>query len=213
VTPARDGARPPGQAPAPEPLPGDALDAHCHLDLIEQPLGEVLAAARAASITRVVTVGVDVPTSQWSAKCAATEEGVYAAVAVHPNETVAAASSAAGRDEVLAEIAALGLPALIVPICEVADDHQLANARAFADRTGAAWAREADWDEAAVAKTLAHTLGGAEAWTTAAARMRAAARPGAAAAVVDACERMLATRRSGEIGEPIKAAPRRSAKR
>ena len=93
--------------PAPEPLPGDALDAHCHLDLIEQPVGEVLAAARAARVTRVVTVGVDVPTSQWSARCAAAEEGVYAAVAVHPNETVTAASSAAGRDEVLAEIAAL----------------------------------------------------------------------------------------------------------
>jgi TatD DNase family protein len=104
VTPARQ-AR--GQVPAPEPLPGDALDAHCHLDLIEQPVGEVLAAARAAGVTRVVTVGVDVPTSQWSAACAAAEEGVYAAVAVHPNETVTAASSPAGRDEVLAEIAAL----------------------------------------------------------------------------------------------------------
>ena len=99
--------QPSGRVPAPEPLPADALDAHCHLDLIEQPVGEVLAAARAARITRVVTVGVDVPTSQWSARCAAAEEGVYAAVAVHPNETVTAASSAAGRDEVLAEIAAL----------------------------------------------------------------------------------------------------------
>ena len=107
MTPGRDGSRPPGRVPAPEPLPGDALDAHCHLDLIGQPVGEVLAAARAARITRVVTVGVDVPTSQWSAKCAAAEEGVYAAVAVHPNETVAAASSPAGRDGVLAEIAAL----------------------------------------------------------------------------------------------------------
>ena len=107
MTPGRDEGRPPGRVPAPEPLPADALDAHCHLDLIEQPVGEVLAAARAARITRVVTVGVDVATSQWSAKCAAAEEGVYAAVAVHPNETVAAASSPAGRDEVLAEIAAL----------------------------------------------------------------------------------------------------------
>ena len=99
--------QPSGRVPAPEPLPADALDAHCHLDLIEQPVGEVLATARAARITRVVTVDVDVPTSQWSAKCAAAEEGVYAAVAVHPNETVAAASSPAGRDEVLAEIATL----------------------------------------------------------------------------------------------------------
>jgi TatD DNase family protein len=94
-------------APPPEPLPAAALDAHCHLDLIEQPPGEVLAAARAAGITRVVTVGVDLPTSQWSAKCAASEEGLFAAVAVHPNETPAAASSAAERDAVLAELAEL----------------------------------------------------------------------------------------------------------
>ena len=94
-------------APPPEPLPAEALDAHCHLDLIEQPPGEVLADARAAGITRVVTVGVDLPTSHWSAKCAASEPGVYAAIAVHPNETVAAASSAAQRDTVLAELASL----------------------------------------------------------------------------------------------------------
>jgi TatD DNase family protein len=67
----------------------------------------VLAAARAARITRVVTVGVDLPTSQWSARCAAEGEGVYAAVAVHPNETAKVASTPAQRDAVLAEIAAL----------------------------------------------------------------------------------------------------------
>jgi TatD DNase family protein len=93
--------------PAPEPLPADALDAHCHLDLIGRPAGEVLAAARAARVRRVVTVGVDLPTSRWSAACAAENEGVYAAVAIHPNETPKAASTAAERDAVLAEIAEL----------------------------------------------------------------------------------------------------------
>jgi TatD DNase family protein len=103
---ARDGVPGPGQVPPPEPLPAPALDAHCHLDLIEQPTGEVLGAARAAGITRVITVGVDLPSSHWSAERAARSEGVYAAVAIHPNET-AAAASAAPRDEVLAEIAKL----------------------------------------------------------------------------------------------------------
>jgi len=97
----------PGQVPPPEPLPAPALDAHCHLDLIEQPTAEVLATARAAGITRVVTVGVDLPTSRWSADLAASTEGVYAAVAIHPNETAAAAASPAQLDEVLAEIAKL----------------------------------------------------------------------------------------------------------
>ncbi len=93
--------------PAPEPLPADALDAHCHLDLIGRPAAEVLAAARAARVRRVVTVGVDLPTSRWSAACAAENEGVYAAVAIHPNETPKAAPTAAERDAVLAEIAEL----------------------------------------------------------------------------------------------------------
>jgi len=104
---ARDGVPAAGSVPAPDPLPAPALDAHCHLDLIEQPTGEVLAAARAAGVSRVITVGVDLPSSHWSADHADPGAGVYAAVAIHPNETAAAAASPAHRDEVLAEIAKL----------------------------------------------------------------------------------------------------------
>jgi TatD DNase family protein len=93
--------------PPPEPLPAEAFDSHCHLDLIERPVPEVLADARAAGITRVVTIGVDLPTSRWAADCAGTHPDVYAAVAIHPNETARAAASAPARDAVLAEIAAL----------------------------------------------------------------------------------------------------------
>ncbi len=93
----------------PEPLPGDAFDSHCHLDLIDRPVPEILADARAARITRVVTIGVDLPTSRWAAGCADRHAGVYAAVAVHPNETARAAESTAARDAVLAEIASLAV--------------------------------------------------------------------------------------------------------
>jgi TatD DNase family protein len=94
-------------APPPEPLPAEALDSHCHLDLIERPVPEVLAEARAAGIAKVVTIGVDLPTSRWAADCADEYADVYAAVAIHPNDTARAAASAAARDAVLAEIAAL----------------------------------------------------------------------------------------------------------
>ena len=105
---AQDGAAAGRRAvPPPEPLPAEALDGHCHLDLIEEPLAEVLAAARAAGIRRVLTIGVDLATSRWAAQCAAEHEDVYAAVAVHPNETSTEEGSALGRDGVLAEIAAL----------------------------------------------------------------------------------------------------------
>jgi TatD DNase family protein len=114
----------------PEPLPEDALDAHTHLDMIERPLDDVLHDAQAVGITRMVTVGTDLASSRWAADCAAASLAghpayrpagsanrpagsaapgprVYAAVAVHPNETARAAGSAAERDEVLAGIAAL----------------------------------------------------------------------------------------------------------
>jgi TatD DNase family protein len=104
---ARDGATAAGEAPVPEPLPGPALDSHCHLDLIDRPPAEVIADARAAGIARLVTIGVDLASSRWVAACAAQHAGVYAAVAIHPNETAAAAASPAERDAVLAELAEL----------------------------------------------------------------------------------------------------------
>jgi TatD DNase family protein len=94
-------------APAPDPLPAAAFDSHTHLDLIDQPVSEVLAQARAAGIERVVTVGCDVPSARWAADCAAAFGNVYAAVAIHPNQTAAAASTGAEREAVLAEIARL----------------------------------------------------------------------------------------------------------
>jgi TatD DNase family protein len=94
-------------APDPEPLPAPALDSHCHLDMIDAPVAEVLAQADRSGISRVVTVGCDVPSSVWAADCAAEHDRVVAAVAVHPNETAAAAAGPGGRDGALAAIAAL----------------------------------------------------------------------------------------------------------
>jgi TatD DNase family protein len=87
-------------APAPPPpLPSPALDSHTHLDMIELPVPDVLAAARAAGIVRVVTVATDLESARWSAHCADQHDAVYAAVAIHPNDTEAATSpSSASRD-------------------------------------------------------------------------------------------------------------------
>jgi TatD DNase family protein len=63
-----------------------AFDSHCHLDLMKSSVEESLAAARAVGITRIVTVGIDVPSSQWSAETAADHDDIYATVAIHPNE-------------------------------------------------------------------------------------------------------------------------------
>ncbi|HMC71677.1 MAG TPA: TatD family hydrolase [Mycobacteriales bacterium] len=86
-----------------------ALDSHCHLDLMEQPVADAVAAARAVGIDRLVTVGIDVESSRWQVDAAAAHEHVYATVAIHPNEAATADEAAyaaiddlAARDEVVA---------------------------------------------------------------------------------------------------------------
>jgi TatD DNase family protein len=75
--------------------------------MIGLPVPGVLSAARAAGIERVITVGVDLESSRWSARCAEEYADVCAAVAIHPNDTAAVTA----LDDVLAEIETLaGLP-------------------------------------------------------------------------------------------------------
>jgi TatD DNase family protein len=101
------------------PAPG-AFDAHTHLDIVGLPVGGVLAAARAAGIGRVVQVGCDEPSSRWALSCATEYEGVYAAVAIHPNETSKVDDR---RDEVLGELAALAESPAVVAIGETGLDY------------------------------------------------------------------------------------------
>ena len=111
---ARDDARP----PAPDPLGVPALDAHCHLDLIDAPVEQTLADASAAGITRVLTIGIDVASSQWCADTAAAYDGVHAGVAIHPNEAPQHADEAA-----LAEIERLAALSLVRAVGETGLDY------------------------------------------------------------------------------------------
>jgi TatD DNase family protein len=101
------------------PSPG-AFDAHTHMDVMGLPVDGVLAAARSAGISRVVNVGCDIPSSQWSVACAAEYPEAYAAVAVHPNET---APVDAARDTVLTSIEALAASPKVVAIGETGLDY------------------------------------------------------------------------------------------
>jgi TatD DNase family protein len=121
-TPAADQfGRPP--APDPEPLPAAAFDSHCHLDLVPGPVAGVLARAAAAGITRVITVGTDVPSSYQAVTTAADHDQVYAAVAVHPNETQLAAPSVKQRQAVLDEIASLAAAPQVRAVGETGLDY------------------------------------------------------------------------------------------
>jgi TatD DNase family protein len=62
------------------------FDSHCHLDLCEEQedASKLVADARAAGVAHMLTVGTDVESSRRTAALAE-QEGVVAAVGVHPN--------------------------------------------------------------------------------------------------------------------------------
>jgi TatD DNase family protein len=97
----RAGEREGEAPPAPEPLRVPVADAHCHLDLMGTDLADALALSASVGVPRVVTIGVDVPSSRLAAEQAAEHPAVLAAAAIHPN----AANDA--TDEALREIEAL----------------------------------------------------------------------------------------------------------
>jgi TatD DNase family protein len=107
----------PGGETLPEP---GGFDSHTHLDILGLPVDGVLAAARAAGIRRVVNAGCDLPSSRWSAAAAAEYQDVYAAVAIHPNDTAKVNDR---RAEVLAELTSLATLPKVVAIGETGLDY------------------------------------------------------------------------------------------
>jgi TatD DNase family protein len=95
----------------------DVFDSHCHLDLADTPVTEALASARAAGVTRIVTIGCDLPSSQFAVDAADEYENVYAGVAIHPNETSGII------DAVLDDIEAMAAHPKVVAIGETGLDH------------------------------------------------------------------------------------------
>ena len=124
--------------------------------------------------------------------------GVKATVAPYLDEIAAdyrwadlvVARSGAGT---IAEIAAAGLPALLVPLADASGDHQAANAVAVAATGAAITVRESEWRCDPLATQLTALLGALE-WTAAAAAARRLAWPDAAARIVADCEASMAGR-------------------
>jgi TatD DNase family protein len=77
------------------------IDSHTHLHLCEQPNAELVAAAEALGVTRMLTVGIDGRSCREALAAAEDFPQVYAAIGRHPNE-------AKGFDDAdLAELRAL----------------------------------------------------------------------------------------------------------
>ncbi|MEV4102116.1 TatD family hydrolase [Nonomuraea sp. NPDC049649] len=147
----------------PEPLSAPVFDSHCHLDIMVgdrqahsgDPVAQaaqaasasvrsILDDARAVGVTRLVTIGYDVPSSRWNAEVAAAHADVYAGVAVHPNESHSATPEVLAEIEELAgrpEVRAVGETGLDYYRDWASRDDQHASFRAhieIAKRTGKA---------------------------------------------------------------------------
>lgn len=94
----------------------------------------------------------------------------------------------------LAELAAVGLPALFVPMGQVASDHQAANAAAFVASGGGIWVREEEWRADELAPQIARLLRDPDAWRKESEGSRRLAKPDAARAMVADCETMMTGR-------------------
>ena len=115
---------------AAEPIGVPLVDAHTHLDAIAERAGRpvsaggvasTMAAAHAAGVVAVVTVGDSVAASRWAVATARTRDDVFAAVAVHPTEV----GELAGPDveERYAELEALARDPRCVAVGETGLDY------------------------------------------------------------------------------------------
>jgi TatD DNase family protein len=85
------------------------IDSHAHLGICEPDASELIAAAEAAGVRRILEVGLGEDSNPGAVELAAANEGVFACVGRHPNgaggfddAAAAAIEELAGRDEVVA---------------------------------------------------------------------------------------------------------------
>jgi len=79
------------------------FDTHCHLNdrAYQADLAAVLQRARAAGVERMLVVGYDLPSSQQALALAEAEDGIYAAVGIHPHDAAAVTAADLERLEKL----------------------------------------------------------------------------------------------------------------
>jgi UDP-N-acetylglucosamine--N-acetylmuramyl-(pentapeptide) pyrophosphoryl-undecaprenol N-acetylglucosamine transferase len=99
------------------------------------------------------------------------------------------AISAAGA-MTIADLAAAGVPALLVPQSAAASGHQIWNARAYAERAGAYWVHESQWSSEAQADWIAEAIGDPQRLESMRRKALVWARPHAARDVVRICEEL-----------------------
>jgi len=143
------------------------IDTHAHLDACAEPAEALVARARAAGVTRIVTVGTGIESCRAALALADAHEGVYAALGIDPHQ---ASSPEASRLDELRELlahpkaVAVGETGLdgFHDFAEPADQRRLFDAHlALAEELGkplVVHSREADAETAAALAGFAGTV-------------------------------------------------------
>jgi TatD DNase family protein len=90
--------------------------AHLHFPEFDADRAEMMARARQAGVTRMLTIGTEVPTSRAAVALAESEPGVWASVGVHPHDAAEADA------DVLTEIERLAGGPRVVAVGEIGLD-------------------------------------------------------------------------------------------
>ncbi len=73
------------------------IDTHAHLDALDGDLDETLARAREAGVTRIVTIGTGIASSQRALEIADSHDGVFAAIGIDPHQAAATEAARVGE--------------------------------------------------------------------------------------------------------------------
>jgi TatD DNase family protein len=93
------------------------IDTHAHLDALDGDAADALARARAAGVARVIAVGSGIPSCHAALAIAEQEEGVFAALGLHPHQ-----AGEVGEDDVAELTQLLGHPKAVA-VGEAGLDH------------------------------------------------------------------------------------------
>ena len=97
----------------------ELIDSHVHLDFdsFDDDREEVLQRAQSANVCQIINVGTNLATSRFSAEFAASHNGVFAAVGIHPHDSTEIGESA------LAELRMLLTRPVVVALGEIGLDY------------------------------------------------------------------------------------------
>ena len=96
------------------------IDTHCHLDMLED-LDGVLRRMREVGVDRAVTIGVDLPSSEWCVDAASRHDDVWATVGLHPHD------AKSRTDDLMARLEELAASERVVAIGEAGLDYHYDN--------------------------------------------------------------------------------------